>query len=122
MEPIIPVYILRFWRVTECAIMVKAPAKIPPAPRPVTALPTINVVLFGATPHIKDPSSKRATTMMNSRFKLKFWNSFPYVGWDDIEVRRYAEPYQPASVNELKSFVILGLDVSANCRVWIHRS
>lgn len=42
----------------EYAIMTSAPEKIPPTPIPAIALPTMSAVLEGATPHIKEPSSK----------------------------------------------------------------
>jgi hypothetical protein len=60
--------------------MVRHPEKIPPAPRPAIALPTMKTVLFGATPQIREPSSKIDTAARNIAFKLKFWYILPYVG------------------------------------------
>jgi len=72
MAPIAPANIGRVRRRTEYATIVNAPAKIPPAPSPAIALPTIKDVLLGATPHINDPNSKIETTTTNTHFKLKF--------------------------------------------------
>lgn len=44
--------------------------RVIPAPRPAIARPTINAVLFGATPQMRDPISKRKTTIMKSHFRL----------------------------------------------------
>jgi hypothetical protein len=54
----IPVYIGLFSLSTLVEMMLNAPFTMPLTPRPATALPTIKTVLFGATPHIKLPSSK----------------------------------------------------------------
>jgi hypothetical protein len=53
-----PVKIGRFWRGTEWARMMRAPAKIPEPPAPATARPTMRLVLLGETPHNSEPSSK----------------------------------------------------------------
>jgi len=42
----------------EYANITRAPENIPPTPRPAIALPTINAVLEGAAPHIREPNSK----------------------------------------------------------------
>lgn len=42
-----------------------APEKIPPVPNPAMALPTIKATLVGATPQIKEPSSKIQMAVMN---------------------------------------------------------
>jgi hypothetical protein len=56
-----PVYNGLFSLSTLVETMLNAPFTIPLTPSPATALPTINTVLFGATPHIKLPSSKTNT-------------------------------------------------------------
>src|SRR5271170_6979186 len=78
--PIAPVNIGLVRRGTEYAMIVNAPAKIPPAPSPATALPIMKDVLLGATPHIREPSSKMETTPTKTHFRLKFWYILPYVG------------------------------------------
>jgi hypothetical protein len=52
-------------------MMVIPPANSPPAPRPVRALPIINIVLLGATAQISDPNMNIAMIKMKTRFRLK---------------------------------------------------
>ena len=73
MAPIRPKNMGRFLSGTVKDKMVRHPEKMPPAPRPAIALPTMNTVLFGATPQIREPSSKIDTTARKTTFKLKFW-------------------------------------------------
>lgn len=59
--PYIPPNIARniglLWRGTVCAIVTRAPVKIPALPNPAMARPIIKTVEDGATPQIKDPTS-----------------------------------------------------------------
>lgn len=52
-------YIGRFLSGTAYPTMVKPPEKIPAAPRPATARPTIKAGEFGADPQIVEPTTKR---------------------------------------------------------------
>jgi hypothetical protein len=54
--------------VREYANITRAPENIPPTPRPAMALPTINAVLEGAAPHIREPNSK--SEMANRKVPL----------------------------------------------------
>lgn len=56
--PMRPVKAGRFAGSTEKAMMVYAPDAIPAPPAPAMARPTIKVVLFLATPQMREPSSK----------------------------------------------------------------
>ena len=49
----------RLGRGTVIEMITKAPEKIPATPIPAMARPTIKAVLVGATPQIKEPTSKR---------------------------------------------------------------
>lgn len=52
-------YILaRFSGAAQLEIIVRAPLRMPAAPKPATALPHINITEELATPHKSDPSSK----------------------------------------------------------------
>jgi hypothetical protein len=57
MAPMNPEYIGLLLKGTEYATIISAPEKIPAEPNPATALPTIKLIEFGATPQIKLPSS-----------------------------------------------------------------
>ena len=41
-------------------MIIRDPEKMPADPTPATALPTIRAIELGATPHMRDPSSKMA--------------------------------------------------------------
>lgn len=58
---------------TEYAMIVRPPLKMPATPAPATALPIINVVEFGAIPHISEPSSKTDTAPMKNHLIEKDW-------------------------------------------------
>jgi hypothetical protein len=77
MAPIAPANMGLVRRGTEYAMIVKAPAKIPPAPRPEIALPTMNTLLSGATAQMRDPNSKSDTTVPKSHLRLTFWYILP---------------------------------------------
>jgi len=65
---------------TVNAISVRFARKIPPDAVPATALPRINISLFGATAQRIDPIRKTVITRKNTCFRGKFWYSFPQVG------------------------------------------
>ena len=69
--PIIPKKIGRFSSGVVCANVTSAPVKIPALPRPATARPTMRAVEFGATPHIRDPSSKMKRATRKTDLTLK---------------------------------------------------
>lgn len=54
-----PAYIERFWSGKLCVINEKAPATRPAAEKPVKALPMINVVEVGASPHSRVPHANK---------------------------------------------------------------
>lgn len=82
------------------------PAKMPAAPSPEIALPTMNANELGAAP-------QRAEAVSNSRIlvrkvlftEYKVYN-LPYNNWNAQFVNKYALPYQPTSSRELNSSVI----------------
>jgi len=57
MAPMKPEYMGLFTKGTEYATIMSAPEKIPAEPIPATARPMMSAIEFGATPHIKLPSS-----------------------------------------------------------------
>jgi hypothetical protein len=56
--PITPVNIGRLFGPAEKAMIVYTPEPMPAAPRPAMARPTMSTVLLGATPQMREPSSK----------------------------------------------------------------
>lgn len=69
--PMSPVKVGRLAKGTDVAMMRYAPEKMPAEPRPAMARPMISAVLFGATPHMRDPSSKIATAARNTHLMEK---------------------------------------------------
>lgn len=66
MPPMSPVNVGRLARGTDVAMMRYAPEKTPAEPRPAIARPMMRATLFGATPQMRDPTSKIATAMRNT--------------------------------------------------------
>jgi len=62
------------------ATIVRAPEKIPEAPKPATARPMINVVEFRDTAQIKLPSSNIKTNHMYDHLSEKYLKILPAVG------------------------------------------
>ena len=58
------------------AVMVVAPVKIPAAPRPAIARPTMKDDEDGAAPHIADPISKISSARRKTHFTLKARKNF----------------------------------------------
>lgn len=56
----------------EKAMMVYPPEAIPAPPAPAMARPTIRAVLLGATPQIREPSSKTAMEIRKEIFRGKY--------------------------------------------------
>lgn len=75
------------------------------------ALPMMKATEFGADPHTAEPTSKRRVLLRKVVLTSKTEYIFPNKSCDEHVVRRYAEPYQPMSVTEWKSFVICGMAV-----------
>ena len=92
--------------------MIYAPLAIPAAPAPEIARPTIRVVLFFATAHINDPTSKTKIDSRNVPFNGKYLYPFPQVDWKEATVKKNAEPYHPTWSRELNSSVIRGIAVA----------
>lgn len=90
-------------------MIVNPPANCPPAPKPASARPMMNIGLFGAKAEMSEPSMKSSIININTLLRLKITYNLPQVGCSAVVVRRYAEPYHPTSARELKSFVICGL-------------
>jgi hypothetical protein len=67
-----PVNIGRLFGPAEKAIMVYVPEPMPAAPRPEMARPTMSVVLLGATPQTREPSSKMNMEMRKLIFSGKY--------------------------------------------------
>lgn len=66
MPPMSPVNVGRLTKGTDVAMIKYAPEKIPADPRPAMARPTMRATLFGATPQMRDPTSKIATAIRNT--------------------------------------------------------
>ena len=91
--------------------MMKLPAKIPAEPIPAMARPTIRAVEFGEVAQMRDPSSKIIIEVKYDHLRLKKVNNLPQSSWNEHEVRKYAEPYQPTCSIEWNCWVILGIAV-----------
>lgn len=91
--------------------MMKLPEKIPADPTPAIARPTINATDEGATPHIRDPSSKIRMEMTYGHLRLKRTNIRPQSSWNEHAVRKYPDPYHPTSWIEWNCLVICGIAV-----------
>lgn len=65
-EPKIPWNAGRFRKGIIGIVMIMTPEKTPAPPRPAIARPTIKAMEFGATPQIRDPSSKTKTLTRNT--------------------------------------------------------
>jgi hypothetical protein len=70
--PVNPINAGRFCGSAINPIMVNAPDPIPAPPKPAIARPKMKAVGFGATPHIKLPSSKSAMATMKYIFSEKY--------------------------------------------------
>jgi hypothetical protein len=68
----IPVNIGRLFGPAEKAIMVYVPEPMPPGPRPSMARHTMSAVLLGATPQMREPSSKMNMEMRKLTFSGKY--------------------------------------------------
>lgn len=82
---------------------------MPAEPTPEIALPTMKDSELGAAPQSADAAEN--ITMLTRRTTLTSYNaySFPNNSWKAQQVSRYILPYQPTSLSELKSLVILGM-------------
>lgn len=85
------------------------PAKLPAAPTPAMALPTMKATEFGAAPQIADATSNSATLERNTPLTEYNVYNFPNNSWKAQHVKRYALPYQPTSARELNLSVICGM-------------
>lgn len=85
---------------------------MPAAPAPAIARPTINVVLSFATAQIKDPISKMKIDSRYVYFSEKNLYPLPHVDWNEANVRKNADPYQPTWSSEWNSSVISGMAVA----------
>jgi hypothetical protein len=75
------------------------------------ALPRMKATEFGAAPQRAEPVSNSRTDVRKVALMLKQAYSFPNTSWKAQLVSRYAVPYQPISLAELNSSVILGMAV-----------
>jgi len=69
---------------TEYPMIVIPPEYKEAAPRPATALPTINAPDDGALAHMTEPASNIKREPMKTTFLLKKLYILPNVGWRDI--------------------------------------
>jgi hypothetical protein len=76
----IPVYMGLLLFSTLAAMMVRAPLNMPLTPNPAIALPTMNTADEGATPQIREPTSKRKTKDRKTGFVEKCVYSLPDSG------------------------------------------
>jgi hypothetical protein len=83
-----------------------APAKIPAAPIPAIALPTMNVTELEAAPQMAEASPNMRTLRERTYLRGKKVQSLPNNSCSAQHVNKYALPYQPTSSKELKSSVI----------------
>jgi hypothetical protein len=88
------------------------PGKIPPLPNPAMARPTINAAEVGATPQIKEPSSKRKIATSKVHFTGYNVYSLPNKSVTEHMPRKYTLPYHPTSLIVLKSCEIFGMAVA----------
>ncbi len=94
--------------------------EIPVAPRPAMARPTMRQLELGAAAHKMEPTSKIPTDVIKIHLISYIVYSFPNINWEQHDVNRYAEPYQPMSESELNSDVIVGmatLRIERSCKV-----
>jgi hypothetical protein len=82
------VYIGRFSRGAEYAIIVRPPENTPPTPRPAMALPRIKAMLVGATAERRDPIKKMERFRMYTLLASNSWYTFPQVGCDAVAVNK----------------------------------
>ena len=108
----------RFRKGTAKPTMVMPPEKRAAAPTPATARPTINMVELTAAAQTTDPTSKMSNAMIYVHLILKYVYTFPKLGWREVVVSRYDEPYQPTSFSESKMIVIFGIAVAAFSQLW----
>jgi hypothetical protein len=66
----------------------------PPAPRPWSALPVINIPILIAAPHSVLPTMNTATAPSNSGFLPQISLSFPQVGVEAAVASKKADPIQ----------------------------
>jgi hypothetical protein len=70
------------------------------------ARPTIRPLELGAAAHKIDPTSKIAREAIKPHLILNPAYIFPNINWEQHDVNKYAEPYQPISESEWNSDVI----------------
>jgi hypothetical protein len=92
--------------------MAKHPANSPENPRPVTALPTMNIEDEAAVAQSKDPM--RNMTLLIKKIVLieKCLYSFANPNWNAQVQSRNADEYHPTSATVWKWFVMLGTAVA----------
>lgn len=91
--------------------MLKAPCSIPALPSPAIARPTIRLMELGAAPQIAEPTSKIPMKVIKVHFTSYKVYNLPIERQKAAAVSRYANPYQPTSLREPKSFVIVGIAI-----------
>ena len=69
-----------------------SPEKLPAAPTPAIARPTIKAADVGAPPHMAEPTSNMTTEMMKTDLMEKRVYSFPKKSWKAQRVNKYALP------------------------------
>lgn len=64
------------------------PEKIPAAPTPAMARPTMKTTELGAAPQMADPTSNKMTVARKTVFTEKKVYSLPNINWNEHVVRR----------------------------------
>jgi hypothetical protein len=105
--------------------MVILPENNPAAPMPAMARPMIKSADVGAMAHTTDPTvdvshipnaigsilSKRTKAMTNVDFTLQNVYILPKLGWRDVVVKRYAEPYLDRLASRNNNAIISPSDI-----------
>lgn len=83
-----------------------APDKMPAAPEPDRARPKVKTDEIGAVAHTVELTSKINRAIKNTNLVLKKVKILLYKGYRAMNVRRYAEPYQPTSYGTVSTMAI----------------
>jgi hypothetical protein len=95
-----------------CVMTAKHPAIPPENPRPVTALPAMNIVDEAAVAQSKEPTRKMTLVNKNIILMEKCLYSFANPNWNAQVQSRNADEYHPTSATVWKWLVMLGTAVA----------
>src|SRR4051812_8022167 len=80
------------------------------------ARPAIKVSLLGATPQMREPTSKIKMLNMKTSLTGKYLKAFPHIDWVAATGRKRADAYQPTSASDWNWSVIVGMAVEMMVR------